>query len=340
MSVGDALEVYFPLSLRFEHIDDQRPQFAGVGAILFGPLMLAGFTHDDYLPLGEAVANLSAVIRRNSSEGQPLSFEAKTGGTGCETTVHLISFNDVTNGHAETPYAVYFHTSGERGATTPAGTAELSIATATGETLAGWNKKGPITIADVPTKGSDTVARPHINTNHHGHQTHLALEDPLHRHMLGYDELSGSHYARRVPAGTIFALRSGGQQTSSSLELAAPLNGTQRLTSVTFAYRYLVGYDKKVSGGAGAKLSLLFRPNIECPGDSTNATVLYSSGPLLLPSFDKCHTGECYSKPVNVSVAGLNLSVAESARLALEFSNGDHNLQLLLPIHLKLGWVS
>jgi hypothetical protein len=75
----------------------------------------------------------------------------------------------------------------------------------------------------------------------------------------------------------------------------------------------------------------------------TNATVLYSSGPVFLPSFDKkYHTVECYNKPVNVSVDGLDLSVAESPRLALEFSNGDHNLQLLLPIHVKLarGWVS
>jgi hypothetical protein len=34
--------VYFPLALRFVPVDDDRPEFSSTGAMLYGPLLLAG----------------------------------------------------------------------------------------------------------------------------------------------------------------------------------------------------------------------------------------------------------------------------------------------------------
>lgn len=48
---GDVVFVHFPMSLRFEQLDDKRPQFSGVGAVMYGPLMLAGITSTDQLLL-------------------------------------------------------------------------------------------------------------------------------------------------------------------------------------------------------------------------------------------------------------------------------------------------
>ena len=55
-------------------------------------------------------------------------------------------------------------------------------------------------------------------------------------------------------------------------------------------------------------------------------------------SYDKCHTIACYSKPLNVSVSGLSIDTRAPGALALHFENNDHNIQVLLPIEIKLGW--
>jgi hypothetical protein len=49
-----------------------------------------------------------------------------------------------------------------------------------------------------------------------------------------------------------------------------------------------------------------------------------------------CH--ECYSDPVNVTLSGLDLSVAEGGAFAVLFDNGDHNMQILLPLTVQVGW--
>lgn len=70
---GDTVAVHFPMSLTFEHVDDPRPEFAGYGAVLYGPLLLAGLTNDALFVLGNN--SISDVIKRNSTADE-LSFEA------------------------------------------------------------------------------------------------------------------------------------------------------------------------------------------------------------------------------------------------------------------------
>lgn len=73
----DFVEVSYPMALRFEHIDDYRNQWAGVGSIMYGPLMLAavGDGSKTDLLVGD-VKNLDSWIRLNSSFGSELSFQA------------------------------------------------------------------------------------------------------------------------------------------------------------------------------------------------------------------------------------------------------------------------
>eukprot|EP01050_Picozoa_sp_SAG11_P015863 SAG11_NODE_2101_length_3821_cov_1.700699_2_plen_402_part_00 len=103
---GDKLQVYFPMSLRFEQLDDARPQFAGYGTIMYGPLMLAALhSSSDLLPFFDN----GTKIKRNSSSN--LSFEAVASfSDGCgehNIKAWLVPFYTVTN---EVPYTVYFHT--------------------------------------------------------------------------------------------------------------------------------------------------------------------------------------------------------------------------------------
>ena len=118
--------------------------------------------------------------------------------------------------------------------------------------------------------------------------------------------------------------------------MAAPFRGAGRITSVAFQYRFVIGYGEKANS-TGARMSLQFLHDPQCPLTS-NATVLYTSPRYLAPSWDKCH--ECYSDPVNVSVTGLDLRADKGGALAFKFDNGDHNMQLLLPIDVAIGWES
>ena len=88
--------------------------------------------------------------------------------------------------------------------------------------------------------------------------------------------------------------------------LAAPLNGSGTLSSVEFSFRYSVGYGM---GGEGVVVSLAFHSKLDCPAHSVIS--LWNSSALSLPSYDKCHTIACYSKPLNVSVSGLSIDPPE-----------------------------
>ncbi|XP_022740984.1 LOW QUALITY PROTEIN: uncharacterized protein LOC111292729 [Durio zibethinus] len=45
---GDKLSLQLPITLRLEHIQDDRPEYASVQAILFGPYLLAGLSNGDW----------------------------------------------------------------------------------------------------------------------------------------------------------------------------------------------------------------------------------------------------------------------------------------------------
>ena len=185
----------------------------------------------------------------------------------------------------------------------------------------------------------------------HAHVTSRALEDPNHSHFsigaggIDYDMETGNHYGipaslrtTQLTVGSTSALnlRSGSPNGHSMAAMAAPFKGSDKLTSVVFSYRFVVGYGA-TPNSTGARLTLVWLDDLDCP-TAGNATVLYQSPRYLEPSWDKCH--ECYSPPVNVSVTGLNLQPNQGGALALTFDNGDHNLQLLLPISMALGWGS
>lgn len=101
--VNDTVAFHFPMTLRFEQLDDDRSEWQGVGSILYGPLMLAsvGPQVTDRLPID--IANLEAHIKRNSTD--QLSFEVAPN-LCSDGPAHLIPFSSVM----EEEYAVYFHT--------------------------------------------------------------------------------------------------------------------------------------------------------------------------------------------------------------------------------------
>ena len=46
----------------------------------------------------------------------------------------------------------------------------------------------------------------------------------------------------------------------------------------------------------------------------------------------------CYSDPVEVEIKDLRVPAADGIALAFFFANNDHNLQVLLPINISIGW--
>jgi len=103
-AAGDKVEIFFPQSIRFEHIDDNRSQWSGVGAIMYGGILLAGVSNSDSLT-GDP-AQISTWVRRTSNTD--LTFTATP--TTCDT-VKLIPLMDVMF----ESYSVYFHTGGSTG---------------------------------------------------------------------------------------------------------------------------------------------------------------------------------------------------------------------------------
>ena len=74
----------------------------------------------------------------------------------------------------------------------------------------------------------------------------------------------------------------------------------------------------------------------DAPVTDPDAKQLYTSPHYLMPAYDKTHT---YSSLVNVSLSGLALDVSKpGARLGLTFEGNDHNMQVLLPIHVEIEW--
>ncbi|KAK6259333.1 Beta-L-arabinofuranosidase [Theobroma cacao] len=54
-NAGDKLTLQLPITLRLEHIQDDRPEYASVQAILFGPYLLAGLSNGDWdIRIGKA----------------------------------------------------------------------------------------------------------------------------------------------------------------------------------------------------------------------------------------------------------------------------------------------
>jgi len=102
-SSGDNINVYFPPTLRFEQLNDNRPAWKGVGSIMYGALLLAAVSNSDHIP-GDP-SNLDSWITRTSNTA--LTFTAKTNSICSTASIQLIPLMDVM---AES-YAVTIHTS-------------------------------------------------------------------------------------------------------------------------------------------------------------------------------------------------------------------------------------
>jgi DUF1680 family protein len=70
--VGDKIEVAYAMGLRFENVDDARALYAnGYGAIMYGPLLLAGITSERTLILGDNKTLGDVVVRDVSETNAP-----------------------------------------------------------------------------------------------------------------------------------------------------------------------------------------------------------------------------------------------------------------------------
>lgn len=106
-ALGDELAVYFPAAVRWEALTDDRPQWAGVGALVFGDLLLAGANVTTDVLGGTDPANVSQWVTRVPGDG-PLAFSVAYNDV-CSSgpaTLIAVPIADIT---FET-YTVYWHT--------------------------------------------------------------------------------------------------------------------------------------------------------------------------------------------------------------------------------------
>eukprot|EP00937_MAST-01D_sp_MAST-1D-sp2_P001797 g1797.t1 len=286
--------VTLPMSLRFEQLDDNRTEWAGVGAIMYGPLLLAGLTGDDLLPglnASAARGELGHWIMRNdtssSTAGTQLAFTARNPRRGtcgqppdAPGAVQLMPLMDVQ----DEAYTAYFHSCA------PEVPPSAPVAPPPGGGGGG--------AAAVPTGGAaDWTAR---------------------------------RGARLAQNGALLNIRSGdkGQDGASVisthpvLAAAAGESAAGAVAAVGFAYRYVSGYGSNGTGlGANFTVSL---------ADRFGATLapVWSSPHLNQYPYDACHT--CYS-PYAAVLARVPAAAAlprQPLHVKLTFDNNDRNLQL------------
>jgi len=103
---GDEVQVYFPMDFWASHLNDDRDEYNGTFAFMYGPLVLAGLTEQNrFIPSGSAT-DPSRWIRRSSDS--KLSFEAsgRDAWSSAALSVPMIPLFEVM----EETYSVYFDT--------------------------------------------------------------------------------------------------------------------------------------------------------------------------------------------------------------------------------------
>jgi len=108
---GDVVEAYFPATLSWTPVTDDRPQYAGWGAISFGAVLLAGVNVSSDRAVGLDGANLAASIVRVPDEGALRFVLSRTDACAGDnaTAVALMPLGEVKD---ET-YVAYWRTAAE-----------------------------------------------------------------------------------------------------------------------------------------------------------------------------------------------------------------------------------
>lgn len=355
---GDTVVVHFPMSLSFEHVDDPRPAFAGYGAVLYGPLLLAGLTDKALFIMGNS--SLSEVVVRNSTT--ELSFEA-TSSSACGASgsrkFHMLAFNNIRDEHASAVFTAYWFTQEKAYTnTTQAGVPSVLLAGPGDFILA----DGATIVAAGIEADEAAPQESQANTDNVGGGTAAAQDE------YEYDPLTGNHYGNHAhghghgghgghghehadysagpvtendrlaaaqAAGTVLNIRSGEPGQHSKATMANPFKGDGKITAITLEYQFLIGFGTTTPNTTGTSIGLSYVSDLDCP-NSGNSTDLYTSPRFLLPSYNKCRT--CYSDPVKVHLTNLALDAKAVGALEFRFDNGQHNMQLLLPIKISLDW--
>lgn len=131
-------------------------------------------------------------------------------------------------------------------------------------------------------------------------------------------------------------IRSGNPMEVSAAMMQEGFVGKGTITGISLSFNYTVGYNSAV--GNGSTISVVFYPSVSgCPQAEPAFTNVWTSAPLLSPEYDKTHA----YKPIDVSVSDLHLDVSQpGARLGFHFVDNNHNVQILLPITVKLVWAA
>eukprot|EP01043_Picozoa_sp_COSAG02_P047519 COSAG02_NODE_4564_length_5212_cov_1.952297_3_plen_429_part_00 len=131
-------------------------------------------------------------------------------------------------------------------------------------------------------------------------------------------------------------IRSGDPMAVSAAMMQGGFVGKGTINGISLSFNYTVGYNSVV--GNGSTISVVFYPSVSgCPQEEPAFTTVWTSAPLVSPEYDKTHA----YKPIDVSASDLHLDVSQpGARLGFHFVDNKHNVQILLPVAVKLVWAA
>ena len=134
-------------------------------------------------------------------------------------------------------------------------------------------------------------------------------------------------------------IRTGNPQETNAIALATIIQDpTHRIAGVSWSESFNVGY-----GPAGAQKGSSYAVVLvdACSADPGRPTVLatfYTSPDLTAPAYDAC--ADCYSPPVpREATLAAPVAVTRPSQLAIIVTDNDRNLQLVIPMDVKVTWV-
>ena len=114
------------------------------------------------------------------------------------------------------------------------------------------------------------------------------------------------------------------------------------VTHIGLTYRYVVGYTSPKRAGPTVSVvvqTLSGSTATDCTGAPVYTSPSLPGGDFKRYSFDQCDKADkkdCYSPPVPVE-ADVSSSCANSRYIAIKFDNHERNVQLLLPITVRVN---